>query len=200
MNAVAIRACGAAVAVGGVTWGITMIVSPPQNGVNNTAEIAAGGVFQLGLVAVLAVMLATDAVGRSRWRRGVLIVELAAVGLAIGWTIPYIFEPNRPATGILPVLDAFWPLSMAGFIVVGVLTLRARIWPAPARYLPLAASLLIPVDVVAIVAAGDAGALIVRALYLGAAYTLLGLAIVRDVAALSNATPQDRVEAALAAR
>lgn len=73
--------------------------------------------------------------------------ETVAVMLAAGWTVPHLFEANREQDGILPVLDLFWPLSMVGLIVVGILVVRARRWPVPTRYLPLAASLLIRVDI-----------------------------------------------------
>ncbi len=147
VNVSTIRALGALTAIGGVTWGVAWLLSPSENGVNSQVEIWAGGVFQLGLLGLLAVMWQTAATGTSRLARSILAAEVVALILAMGWTVPYLFDANRPTTGILIVLDAFWPLSMVGFIAVGVMVARARRWPAPLRYLPLAASLLIPVDI-----------------------------------------------------
>ena len=66
MNAAAIRGCGIAVAVGGITWGAAWSASPSNPAHNSQVEIWASGIFQLGLLAVLAVMWATRATGASR--------------------------------------------------------------------------------------------------------------------------------------
>jgi len=115
----------------------------------------------------------------------VLAAEGVAVLLASAWSIPYLVDANRPTTGLLAVLDPFWPLSMAGLIVVGALVVAARRWPAPTRYLPLAASLLIPIDL-AISWAPDTIRDAITALYLAVAYGLLGTAIVRHAIPLAN--------------
>ena len=196
-----IRALGVAVLIGGATWCVTLLIAGvPENGMNNAIEIWGSGVFQIGLVALLATMRSTGATGSSRFGRGVLNAEIIAVGLAIAWTIPYLFDANRPNDAILLVLDAFWPLSMLGLVVVGVQVVRAGRWPSPARYLPLAASLLIPLDIVAMTVLDESGALVVRALYLGVAYALAGLAIMRDVAPLTEASAGQPSPSALAAQ
>jgi len=187
MKPTTVRACGVAIALGGITWSLGWLQAGDlPEGVNDQVEIWASGVFQLGLVALLATMRATKATGTSRWGRLVLNAEIVALALAIAWTIPFLFDANRPNTGILVVLDAFWPLSMVGLIAVGVQTIRANRWPAPARYLPLAASLLIPVDIVLIVTGTSFWTqLVTRALYLAVAYALLGVAVINQVAPLT---------------
>ena len=72
---------------------------------NSQIEIWASGVFQLGLLALLAVMWFTWATGTSRVARGFLAAEVVALILAIAWTVPYLFDANRPTTGVLVVLD-----------------------------------------------------------------------------------------------
>ncbi len=159
------------------------------------------GVFQLGLVALLAVMRATDATGTARVSRIVLNAEIVALALAIGWTIPFLFDANRPHTAVLIVLDAFWPLSMVGLIVVGVFVVRARRWPSPSRYLPLVSSLLIPVDIVLSVAGlSPEGQNFVRSAYLALAYSLLGLSVIRQVAPLGEDRTETAVEPPLTQR
>lgn len=118
-----------------------------------------------------------------------LAAEAVALVLAMAWTVPYLFDANRPTTGLLVVLDAFWPLSMVGFIVVAVMVARARRWPAPLRYLPLAASLLIPVDI-ALSWAPEATRTTVMGIYLAIGYGLTGVTVVRQADELPEDAPQ----------
>lgn len=194
MKSITIRACGAMIILGAIAWSYGWLQAGvmPEN-VNDQVEIWMSGLFQVGLVALLAVMRATDATGVTRPGRFVLNAEIIALALAIGWTIPFLFDANRPHTGILVVLDAFWPLSMVGLIVVGIFVIRARRWPSPARYLPLAASLLIPVDIALNVAGlGLDAQIVVSSAYLALAYTALGLAVISQISALpkQSTTPQ----------
>lgn len=124
-------------------------------------------------------MWVTAATGTGRVARSILAAEFVALVLAFGWTVPYLFDANRPTTGILVVLDAFWPLSMAGLIVVAALVARAKRWPAPLRYLPLAASLLIPVDI-AVSWTPDEVRNAVMGVYLAATYGATGLLLIRQ--------------------
>ena len=179
MNKPTVSSLGALVTLGGVLWGLSWILTPSQQGDNSQVEIWASGVFQLGLLALLLVMWVSRATGTSRTARGLLAAEVVAVILALAWTVPYLFDANRPTTGILVVLDAFWPLSMAGLVVIGVLVVRAGQWPSPLRYLPLAASLVIPVDI-AVSWAPDEIRSAVMGSYLAVSYGLLGLGMVRE--------------------
>jgi hypothetical protein len=160
-------------------------VSPSENDANSQVEIWASGVFQMGLLALLAVMWFSQATGTGRVARGFLAAEVVALILAIAWTVPYLFDANRPTTGVLVVLDAFWPLSMVGLIVIGVLVARAATWPSPLRYLPLAASLLIPVDI-AVATAPEGVRNAVMGGYLAVSYGLLGLALIRQASQLGT--------------
>lgn len=188
MNEPTIRSLGSLVTLGGVAWGLSWILSPSDQGDNSQVEIWASGVFQLGLLSLLAVLWATQGTGVARSARGLLAAEVVAVILAVAWTVPYLFDANRPTTGVLVVLDAFWPLSMLGLIVIGVLVARAGRWPRPLRYLPLVASLLIPVDI-AVSWAPDEVRNIVMGAYLAVTYGLLGLGMMRQSDRLR---PRDR--------
>ena len=187
MNTRTVRSLGALVALGGVLWGLAWVLSPSEAGSNSQVEIWASGIFQLGLLGLLAVMWFSHATGTGRAARGLLAAEVVAVVLAIAWTVPYLFDANRPTTGVLVVLDAFWPLSMLGLVFVGALVARAARWPAPLRYLPLVASLIIPVDI-SVSWAPDEVRNAVMGAYLAATYGLLGVVMVRESAALSVAT------------
>ncbi|CAN5596258.1 hypothetical protein BH23CHL2_BH23CHL2_11910 [soil metagenome] len=194
-----IYVCGVIIALGAVIWSLGWLragvrpIGPDGNPINDQVEIWAGGVFQIGLVALLFIMLATRATGANRLGRWVLNAEIVALALAIAWTIPFLFDANRPHNVILLVLDAFWPLSILGLIAVGVLVIRARRWPVPVRYLPLAASLIIPVDIFLMVTGVDEWTQIVlRSAYLAVTYTLLGVAIILQVAPLMGSTTDSR--------
>lgn len=190
MNARTIQWLGGLVALGGALWGLSWIISPSENDANSQVEIWASGVFQLGLLALLVVMWSSQATGTSRVARSLLAAEVVAVILASAWTVHYLFDANRPMTGVLVVLDVFWPSSMAGLIVIGVLVARAARWPTPLRYLPLATSLLIPVDI-AVAWTPYEVRNAVMGVYLAAAYGLLGLALIRQANQLetnANAT------------
>lgn len=190
MNTRTIRSLGALVALGGVLWGLAWVLSPSEQGDNSQVEIWASGIFQLGLLALLVVMWFSHATGMGRVGRGLLAAEVVAVVLAFAWTVPYLVDANRPTTGVLVVLDVFWPLSMLGLIIVGALVVRAARWPVPLRYLPLVAGLLIPVDI-SVAWAPDGVRNAVMGAYLAASYGLLGISMIRESAALSAATRLD---------
>lgn len=182
-----VRVLGVLTGVGAIVWSIGWLqLGVPPEGTLDQKEVAAGGVFQLGLLGLLAVMRATKATGTGRWGRLVLDAGIVMVVLAFAWTVPYAIDPARPDNIVLTVLDVFWPLSMVWLIVVGVAVVRAGRWPTPARYLPLAASLLIPVDLLlmAVPGLGDWTLIVVRSVYFAVAYTLVGLVVVRQVAPL----------------
>ncbi len=186
MKATTARACGLAVAAGALAWAIAGIVAGPLGENEHDAlELWGSGLFQVGLVCMIVTMRATDATGTSRWGRIVLGIEMLLLAPAIAWTIPFLIDPNRPHEGILVILDVFWPLSIAWLIPVAITVGRAKRWPSPVRWLPLVASLLIPVDILAGLA-GEQTRLIIGSGYMALAYGVLGILMARDVAPLAE--------------
>jgi hypothetical protein len=185
MSMTTARFCGAMIAIGALLWAATrLFIGVPAEGVNHPVEIWGSFAFQLGLLAFLAVAWATKATGFGRGGRIVLAVELLLLTMAIGWTIPHLWQANRPHDDLwIQVLDAGWPFSMLGLIMVGVAIARAHRWPGPARWLPLAASLLIVVDI-ALAWLPLEVSHVITFVYLAAAYALLGVAVIREVAPL----------------
>ena len=183
MSASTARISGALIALGALIWAATrLVIGVPVEGVNHSAEIWGSFAFQIGLVAFLAVAWATRATGTGRGGRAVLAVELVLLVMAIGWTIPHLWQANRSHDELwIQVLDAGWPFSMLGLIAVGVAIVRARRWPGAARWLPLAASLLLVVDI-ALVWLPTQVSHVITFVYLAVAYTALGIAVIRDVA------------------
>lgn len=198
MRTTTVRSCGAAAAAGAVIWSITWIAAGvPEEGVNEAIEIWGGFAFQLGIVALLVAMRGTDATGTSRWGRRVLSGEAVLMALAIAWTVPHLADPNYMTNNesvVLVVLDAAWPLSMLGLVAVAVTVARARRWPSPLRWMPLAASLLIPVDIVVMLLFGPWAEIVVRALYMSATYGALGILLMRDASEVVSGTVGPDVE------
>lgn len=183
MRTTTVRVCGAAVLAGAATWSVTWLVAGvPEEGVNEAVEIWGSFAYQLGLVALLVAMRGTEATGTSRWGHTVLAGEALLVGLALAWTVPHLADPNymtHHESGLLVALDAAWPLSMLGLVVVGVAVARANRWPGPLRWLPLAASLLLPFDILSMLLLGPWPAIVARAAYMTVTYGALGLLLLR---------------------
>ena len=196
MSATTARICGALIAIGALVWAATrLVIGLPAEGVNHPLEIWGSFAFQLGLVAFLALAWATKATGAGRGRL-VLAVEVILLALAIGWTIPHLWEANRPHDELwIQILDAGWPLSMLGLIPVGVAIALARRWPRAARWPPLAASLLIVVDIALAWLPREMGH-VFTFVYLAVAYTLLGMVVIRDVAPILRDHPAVTTSAA----
>ena len=196
MSTTTARFYGALIAIGALIWAATrLVIGVPAEGVNHPVEIWGSFAFQLGIVAFLAVAWATKATGTGRGGRAVLAVELVLLTMAIGWTIPHLWQANRPHDDLwIQILDAGWPFSMLGLIAVGVAIARARRWPGAARWLPLAASLLIVVDI-ALVWLPVEISHVITFVYLAVAYTLLGGVVMRDVAPLLESGSSALVQA-----
>ena len=198
MSATSARISGALIAIGALLWAATRLaIGVPAEGINHPIEIWGSFAFQIGLVAFLAVAWATRATGTGRGGRVVLAVEVILLAMAIGWTIPHLWQANRPHDELwIQVLDAGWPFSMLGLIAVGVAIARARRWPGPARWLPLAASLLIVVDI-ALAWLPIEVSHVITFVYLAVGYTLVGIAVAREVSPLLGDRRPVSVAAAL---
>lgn len=183
MRTTTVRWCGAAAAAGATIWsGTWLAAGVPEDGVNEAVEVWGSFAFQLGVVALLVAMRGTDATGSSRRGRTVLSAQAVLMALAIAWTVPHLADPNYMTTNdsaVLVALDVAWPLSMLGLVAVGAGVVRARRWPSPLRWMPLAASLLIPVDIVSMLLFGAWAEIVIRATYMTATYVALGVLVVR---------------------
>ncbi len=174
MRASVVRRCGLAVAVGAATWAVAgLVAGPMEEGANSRVELAGSFAFQIGVLTLVSALWATDGTGTRRWGRAVLVVQAVLVVLAVGWTLPHLFEPNMASDGIMLALDAAWPLSMLWLIILGISVARARRWPGVLRWMPLAASLWFPVSILAL-AAGEWAGLLVASVWLAGTYVPMG--------------------------
>lgn len=172
----AIRAGGTALAVGGPVWATTLLTTgPPVDGVSPRAEVLGGLAWQAGVAGLLLAVALTGASGRGRAARVTLAVEAVLLAAAAVWSVVYAIDPASQRTVVMAVLDAAWPLSVLGLLPVGVLVLRAGVWPAPLRQLPLVAALWLPLDLVATLAVGESAGLALRVAWLAVVWGGLGL-------------------------
>ncbi|MDQ3502359.1 MAG: hypothetical protein M3486_01900 [Actinomycetota bacterium] len=186
----AIRTGGLALTLGSVTWAVTMLVAgPPVDEVSPTLEILGGFAYQLGLAGFLLAAWVTRALGDSRGARIVLRGEAVLLALASVWSVVYVIDPSTMDSLTMAVLDVTWPLSMLGLVPVGVYILRAGVWTSPARYLPLIASLWLPLDIMATVIGGDSAGLAFRTAWLAVVWGGLGLLIARGPADADSVAP-----------
>lgn len=202
MKTSTIRLAGALIALGGIIWFITrLVVGPQPDDSMHATELAGGGIFQLGLIAMFLVIRATGGAGTGRGGRFVVNTGLVFMALATLWTVLAVLAPGLVDNPAVLVLDVFWPLSMVWLIVVGVAVMRARTWPSPARYLPFVGSFVIPVHLLAeLIGLTEWQSWAGPVLYLAIAYLLLGVVVIRRIPLLAEDRPEAVRAAVTAAR
>jgi hypothetical protein len=175
-----VRAGGIAVAVGTAAWagGILAFGVNPAPGWRSTAYEVSSLLFQLGLVALVAVQLRTGATGTGRLARFFLHAEHVLLGLAIASTLTWMFARQFEDEAWFLALDAFWPLSMVGMFAIGIRIAIAGRWTGAARWWPLGAESWAPVNI------PIAQALPALAPYVAAGHLLVGYALLGVVLAL----------------
>jgi len=178
-----IRWGGMAVAAGGTLWGAAMLAAGPlADDELDRIELTGSLAWQLGVLALLAVMHATRATGTGRFGRSLLAVATALVLLAMGWTVGALVDPDAAGEGIMVALDAAWPLSMLWLLVVAIAVARAKQWTGRARWAPLIAKLWFVVAIVTMAVLPEWPALVVRSVAMAALFGWLGWVIVADIA------------------
>jgi hypothetical protein len=140
ISARGVRALGLALTVGTLSWATSMFTvgNNPADSLGQTITDTTGGLFQLGLFALLAVQVRTRATGLTRVARGMLVVEHVLLAVATAWSFLHAVPALRDAAWLIP-MDVFWPLSMLGMAVIGVKILFAGRWKGTARVWPTVA-------------------------------------------------------------
>lgn len=183
MNGDAIKTCGGLVIAGGVVWGAGMLwAGPLADDELARPELVGSLVWQIGILALLAVMAATRATGSGRFARSMLIVAAALVLLASGWTVAHIVDPDMVDAGTMLALDIAWPLSMLWLLVVAIVVAAVNQWTGRARWAPLIAKVYAAVAIVALVILPQTPALLVQSVAVAGFYGWLGWVIRTDVA------------------
>jgi hypothetical protein len=134
------RLAGCALTAGALAWSITTVVFPwHESSLNFRITDLTGLAFQLGVMALLSVMMRTRAIGTSRKARIGLRVELVLLSLASTWSLLHAIVPDTVDSTPLAILDVFWPLSMLGMFVIAIKVALTARWRGALRWWPLIA-------------------------------------------------------------
>jgi hypothetical protein len=168
------RRAGLVMTTGALAWSVTMVLFPwHESSLNFRITDLTGLAFQLGVMALLSVMMRTRALGDSRKARIGLRTEVVFLSLASIWSLLHAIIPDTVDSTPLAVLDAFWPLSMLGMCIIGIkLAVSAR-WRGALRWWPMVAESWAVVTVPSMAILGQAAAD-----WVGAAHLLIGYCVV----------------------
>lgn len=176
-----IRRRGYLLTAGAVTWAATIFAfGPTSGGVEGRVGDLGGAAFQLGLFALLSVMLATGATGVTRAARAMIRVEFVLLGLATTWSVLHAVVPaSLQEAPWLMALDLFWPLSMVGMFVIGVKVAFAGRWQGVLRWWPMVAESWAFVTIPSMIVFGELGSTIVGGTHLLVGYATLGVLLAK---------------------
>ncbi|WP_214318836.1 hypothetical protein [Nonomuraea sediminis] len=171
-----VRRLGLALSAGTLAWAASIFVYGSQaQGFGGRVGDLTGLLFQLGVFALLAVQIRTQATGTSRASRIMLKVELVLLGLASVWSLLHGVLPEPAQDGPLMILDVFWPLSMLGMMVIAIKLAVAGRWRGTLRWWPLIAESWAVVTVPSFLLLGDSVSNWVGGLHLIVGYAALGV-------------------------
>jgi hypothetical protein len=173
------RVAGCAMAAGALAWSVTTVLFPWHESERNFRITDLTGLaFQLGVMALLTVMMRTQAVGTSRKARIALRVEFVLLSLASTWSLLHAIVPDTVDSTPLAILDVFWPLSMLGMFVIGIKLAVTGRWRGALRGWPLIAESWAMVTIPAMGIFGQSAADWVGATHLLVGYCVVGLLLV----------------------
>lgn len=175
------RRHGAALTVGATSWaaGILAFGLEPASEVGRVVSYLSAGAFQIGLLALLRVFWRSQALGTGRLSRSALRLETALVLLAIGSTLADTTGLSDLSQPGWAALDATWPLSMLGMMLLGIRIAVAGRWKGVRRLWPLVAESWALVVIPVFAVFGPAAAQWVAPLHLLVGYAVLGLLVAR---------------------
>ncbi|SOD99022.1 hypothetical protein [Blastococcus haudaquaticus] len=172
-----VRAGGLAMAAGAAAWAAGTLVydlDPVTDDFSWVYKLSSL-LFQLGLVALVAVQLRTRATGTGRLARGFLHVEHGMLALAIASSLQWLLAPDLSENAFFLALDFFWPLSMLGMAAIGIRIAIAGRWRGAARVWPAIAETWALVMFPAMALVGEQATAYISAGHLFLGYTTLGL-------------------------
>lgn len=172
-----VRAGGLAMAIGAASWAVGTLVyelDPVTDDYSWVYKLTSL-VFQVGLVALVAVQLRTAATGPGRLARGLLHAEHVMLGLAIASSLQWLFLPDLSENAFFLTLDLFWPLSMLGMAAIGIRIAIAGRWRGAARVWPAIAETWALVMFPAMALLSEEATTFVSAGHLFLGYTMLGV-------------------------
>ncbi|GAA1992184.1 hypothetical protein GCM10009817_37920 [Terrabacter lapilli] len=176
-----VRRLGLVLTTGAALWSASIFVyGSNATGLGGRIGDVTGFLFQLGVFALLTVMLRTGATGTSRAARVMIRVEYVLLGLASTWSLLHgLGSEEFRQSGLVMALDAFWPLSMLGMFVIGIKVAVAGRWRGGLRVWPLLAETWAVVTVPTFLLFGDPVANWVGGTHLLLGYMTLGILLTR---------------------
>lgn len=176
-----VRRLGVVLTVGAGLWaGSIFAFGTNATGLGGRIGDVAGFAFQLGVFALLTVMVRTRATGVSRLARILLRVEFVLLGLASLWSLLHGLGSDAVReSGLVMALDAFWPLSMLGMFVIGIKLAVAGRWQGALRVWPLVAETWAVVSVPTFLVFGEPVSNWVGGTHLLVGYATLGILLAR---------------------
>ena len=177
MRPVTVRRLGALLAAGTVAWATVSAIYgfDTTSDVGVVAEDLGGLAFQVGVMGLLHVQMATRATGTKAINRRMLQGERVLLCLAMLWSVAHAALPGQRSAVWMGVLDAFWPLSMLGMFLIGIKVAVKGRWRGPARAWSLLAETWAVATIPVIAIAGQSAGDIAGVAHLLLGYTVLGL-------------------------
>ena len=172
---------GMLLSVGAVAWGLDSLIfgTDPSGAMEEAFSSITSGTFQLGIMGLLTVLFATQALGEGRLARFFLRLEgVVLVGAMASTFVDGVGLSDLDQTGWL-ILDLFWPLSMLGMFLIGIRVAIAGRWTGKDRYWPLIAESWGPVCVPTFALFGSTVAGVVSFVHLCVGYGVLGQIVAR---------------------
>jgi hypothetical protein len=170
------RLAGCVLTAGALVWSISTVVFPwHESSLNFRITDLTGLAFQIGVMALLSVMMRTQAIGTSRKARIGLRIELVLLSLASTWSLLHAIVPETVDTTPLAILDVFWPLSMLGMFVIGIKVAVTARWRGALRWWPLIAESWAVVTIPSMGIFGQSAGDWVGATHLLVGYCVVGL-------------------------
>ena len=171
-----VRRRGVVLAAGTAVWAAATLaiglneLDPLWGRVSELSGLA----LQAGLFALLAVQVRTRATGTSRLARGMLRAEQVLLALATTSTVLSTVDFESPGP-VVVAMDAFWPLSMLGMLVIAIKSAVAGRWRGALRGWPLYAEAYFPVVMGAVIAFGAGWTDVASATQVLTGYAVLGV-------------------------
>lgn len=168
------RVTGAALAAGATAW----IAGLLEGGARIRDEVVPVEIwgslaFLVGVMALVVLVLSTNATGQGKGRY-IAIVEMVLLVPAMVWCPLVVAYPDDTPAWVIP-FDICWPLSMLGMLVLGIAVVRVGRFRGLLRWQVLLCGLWLVVAGVGEAALGDDSGLYPGLVWLGVSYGLLGL-------------------------